>query len=231
MHNVSVKKMELISLIKQVKTKMKKSPKKKLDIEFHEIFCELVENVVLNFSDGDLSNHVIDNYSLAQISLCSIVVQWITTKGEVVLEKKEINKVFEIIHNFIKKEYGQEFFELIKIIGLYDHNKLKEIISPKEAISNASIIIKNVHPSYLNGSINAFILVFLPETVGKPMVETIVELEEGNDILTGNKKILNDDEDSNIELKNIEDAEKDKIIFNDEQNIIDQDKGEENKDE
>ena len=80
-------------------------------------------------------------------------------------------------------------------------------------------------------AINAFILVFLPETVGKPMVETIAELEEGNDILTGNKKILNDDEDSNIELKNIEDTEKDKIIFNDEQNIIDQDKGEENKDE
>ena len=158
MHNVSIKKKELISLIKQVKTEMKKSPKKKLDIEFQEIFCKLVENVVLNFSDGDLSNHVIDNYSLAQISLCSIVVQWITTKGEVVLEKKEINKVFEIIYNFIKKEYGQEFFELIKIIGLYDHNKLKEIISPKEAISNASIIIKNVHPSYLNGSVNAFIL-------------------------------------------------------------------------
>ena len=158
MHNVSFKKKELISLIKQVKTKMKKSPKKKLDIEFHEIFCELVENVVLNFSDGDLSNHVIDNYSLAQISLCSIVVQWIKTKGEVVLEKKEINKVFEIIYNFIKKEYGQEFFELIKIMGLYDHNKLKEIISPKEAISNASIIVKNVHPSYLNSSVNAFIL-------------------------------------------------------------------------
>ena len=158
MHNVSFKKKELISLIKQVKTEMKKSPKKKLDIEFHEIFCELVENVVLNFSDDDLSNHVIDNYSLAQISLCSIVVQWITTKGEVVLEKKEINKVFEIIYNFIKKEYGQEFFELIKIMGLYDHNKLKELISPKEAISNASIIIKNVHPSYLNGSVNAFIL-------------------------------------------------------------------------
>jgi hypothetical protein len=158
MHNVSFKKKELISLIKQVKTEIKKSPKKKLDIEFHEMFCGLVENVVLNFSDSDLSNHVIDNYSLAQISLCNIVVQWITTKGEVVLEKKEINKVFEIIHNFIKKEYGQEFFELIKIIGLYDHNKLKEIISPKEAISNASIIIKNVHPSYLNGSVNAFIL-------------------------------------------------------------------------
>ena len=158
MHNVSIQKKELISLIKQVKTEMKKSPKKKLDIEFHEIFCELIENVILNFSDGDLSNHVIDNYSLAQISLCSIVVQWITTKGEVVLEKKEINKVFEIIYNFIKKEYGQEFFELIKIMGLYDHNKLKEIISPKEAISNASIIVKNVHPIYLNGSVNAFIL-------------------------------------------------------------------------
>ena len=32
MHNVSIQKKELISLIKQVKTEMKKSPKKKLDI-------------------------------------------------------------------------------------------------------------------------------------------------------------------------------------------------------
>ena len=80
-------------------------------------------------------------------------------------------------------------------------------------------------------AINAVVLVCLPETVGKPMVESIPELDEENDILTGDKKILNDDEDDNTEINNNEDIEKNKIAFKNQENKDEQYKNEENKDE
>ena len=80
-------------------------------------------------------------------------------------------------------------------------------------------------------AINAVALVCLPETVGKPMVESIPELDEENDILTGDKKILNDDEDDNTEINNNEDIEKNKIAFKNKENKDEQYKNEENKDE
>ena len=80
-------------------------------------------------------------------------------------------------------------------------------------------------------AINAVVLVCLPETVGKPMVESIPELDEENDILTGDKKILNDDEDDNTEINNNEDIEKNKIAFKNKENKDEQYKNEENKDE
>ena len=80
-------------------------------------------------------------------------------------------------------------------------------------------------------AINAVVLVCLPETVGKPMVESIPELDEENDILTGDKKILNDDEDDNTEINNNEDIEKNKIAIKNQENKDEQYKNEENKGE
>ena len=71
---------ELIPLICQVKNNMNNKAKNKLKYEFHEIYCKLIENVVANFENKDLSNHILDNYGIAQLSLCGMVVQWITTK-------------------------------------------------------------------------------------------------------------------------------------------------------
>jgi hypothetical protein len=158
MHSISIKKNELISLIFQVKENIEKKEKEKLKYEFHEIYCKLIENVVHNFKSEDLISNIIDNYGLAQLTLCNIIVQWIKTKDEVILKKTEIDNVFGIINNFIKKEYGTEFLLLTKHIGNYDIDHIQQITSPKEAIFTASKIVKIIHPNELNGEISAFIL-------------------------------------------------------------------------
>ena len=158
MHSIKIEKNELIPLIFQVKNYMTNKSKKDLKNEFHSRYCNLIENVVSYFQEKDLVCHILDNYGLAQLSLCNIVVQWITTKGEVIISKKEIDRIFSILFKYIKREYGEKFFELADSIGLYKKDEIKEIKSPLPAISNASIIIKNFHPNELNSSINAFIL-------------------------------------------------------------------------
>ena len=75
MHLLKIKKNELISLLFQVKENMAKEKPKKLKIEFHQIFSELIENVVSNFKNEDLNVGIIDNYGLAQLSLCSMCTQ------------------------------------------------------------------------------------------------------------------------------------------------------------
>lgn len=159
MYSIKIREEELIHLIFQVKDNMKNKSRQKLKYKFHKIYCNLIESVVSNFENKDLDNYVLDNYGIAQISLCSIVVaQWIKTKDEVQLDKKEINKVFAIIIKFILKEYGEDFLELLEIIDLYNCKEIEEILIPKDAILKASFIIKNIHPNILNGSINTFML-------------------------------------------------------------------------
>lgn len=145
-------------MILQIKENIKNKRLTKLQYHFHEEFCGLIENVISNFENKDLEDYILDNYGIAQLSLCSIVVQWIKTKEEVNLSKKEIDKVFGIIYNFIKREYGDEFFELTEIFGLFTRKEIENITSPESAIKNASIIIKNIHPNVLNSKLCSFIL-------------------------------------------------------------------------
>ena len=158
MQNIAIVKNEIISLIKQVKANMEKKLAKKLDIEFHNIYCHLIENVVYNFKEEDLLCSILDNYGVAQIILCNMVVQWIKTKEEVVLDKNEIKRIFFSLNNFIKREYGDDFFELLNIMGLYNKDNIDKIINPIDAIRNASALLKNFHPCELNSSLNAFIV-------------------------------------------------------------------------
>ena len=158
MHFLEIKKNDLVSLLFQVKENMAKEKPKKLKIAFHQIFCELIENIVSNFKNEDLNVGIIDNYGLAQLSLCSMCTQWITTKEEVHIDKKEIARIFFSINNFVKREFGDSFFKLIKFIELYDLDNVKLIISPKDAIIKARIIIKNIHPNEFRSSLNSFIL-------------------------------------------------------------------------
>ena len=158
MHSIKNIEKDLIALIMQIKYHMKNNGNKPLKYEFHTKYCALIENVITNFEVNDLKKNILDNYAIAQISLCSIIVQWIKTKQEVILSDKEIANVFNSVHKFIEREYGEEFFELTKIIGLYDKNDVQKICEPIDALTQASIIIKNFHPTELNGSINAFIL-------------------------------------------------------------------------
>ena len=149
---------ELTHLIFQVKDNMVNKSKDKLNYEFHEIFCKLIENVVANFENKDLSNHILDNYGIAQLSLCNMVVEWITTKEEVKINKIEIDRIFSIIFKFVRREFGEEYFYLPHILGLYKIDDIKKIDSPISAVINASNIIKNIHPIELNSAIIAFVL-------------------------------------------------------------------------
>lgn len=157
-HEISIKENDIISLIFQVKENIGKNKQEKLENEFHELFCKLIESVVRNFKDEDLANYKIDNYGFAQLSLCDIVVQWIKTKEEVILEKEEIDYVFGIIHKFIKKEYGTDFLLLTKLISDCDIEHIKKITTPKEAILEASKFVTIIHPNELNGAISAYVL-------------------------------------------------------------------------
>ena len=69
-------------------------------------------------------------------------------------------------------------------------------------------------------AINAIFLIFLPETVGKPMVESIKELEEENNLLKGETKIIDEEE-----------IEENKNIKNKEEKINDKNDGDNNKDD
>ena len=158
MQKIEVKKNDLITLICQIKENVAKNKQLKLVIEFHQIFSKLIENIVLNFKNEDLFVGMLDNYGIAQISLCSMCTQWITTKGNVHLKKKEIERIFLSINNFVKREFGETFFQLIKFIGVYDLDSVKLITNPKDAIIKAAIIIKNIHPNELQSSLNAFLL-------------------------------------------------------------------------
>ena len=149
---------ELIPLICQVKNNMNNKAKNKLKYKFHEIYCKLIENVAANFENKDLSNNILDNYGIAQLSLCGMVVQWITTKEEVKIDKKEIDRIFSILFKFVEREFGKEYFNLAQFLGLYELDDIKKINNPIPAIKNASNIIKNIHPIVLNGAINSFIL-------------------------------------------------------------------------
>ena len=149
---------ELTHLIFQVKDNMVNKSKDKLNYEFHEIFCKLIENVVANFENKDLSKHILDNYGIAQLSLCNMVVEWITTKEEVKINKIEIDRIFSIIFKFVRREFGEEYFYLPHILGLYKIDDIKKIDSPISAVINASNIIKNIHPIELNSAIIAFVL-------------------------------------------------------------------------
>lgn len=158
MHSINIKETDLIPLICQVKDNMKNKDKKKLKYQFHEIFCKLIENVADNFEIKDLYNHILDNYAIAQLSLCGMVVEWITTKEEVKIKKSEIDRIFSILFKFVKREFGEKYFNLTQILGLYNLDDIKKINSPIPAITNAYNIIKNIHPIELNSAINAFVL-------------------------------------------------------------------------
>ena len=155
---MTIKRNELIPLIFQIKENRKKKDKMTIKNKFHDIYCQLIENVVENFENKDLEEKTLDNYAVAQLSLCSLVAQWIKTKDEVILSKSEIDKVFQIIIKFINKEYGDDFLQLFKILDLYKKDEIEKIVSPIDAIRTASIIIKNFHPKELNSTISDFIL-------------------------------------------------------------------------
>ena len=149
----------LISFITQTKNYCKNKEKNiKVKDEFLECFSQLIENVIGNFKLEDLNFKILDNFGIAQLSLCAIATQWIKAKDNAASAEKEIAEVLEVIHNFIIREYGADYLELFDIMGLYKKEKVSKISSINEAIINAKILIKNIHPNEFNSSISEFIL-------------------------------------------------------------------------
>lgn len=159
-YSIEIKKGELISLIYQVKDNSKKKSKQKIKIKpkHKERFCQLIEKIANNFEDADLNNGILDNYGLFQLYLSSIISHLAKESEDMEINKKYIESYFAAINNFIQKKYGEEYLELIELIGLLKINELKGITSPTDAMYKASIIIQNMHSNELNKSISAYIL-------------------------------------------------------------------------
>jgi len=158
-HSVVPNDKSLISLITQAKTYLKNKDKNiKIKDEFLEYFSQSIENIIGNFKLEDLNYKILDNFGIAQLSLCAMTTQWIKVTDNEASAEKEIAEVFEVIHNFIIREYGEDYLELVDIMGLYKKEKISKISSINEAIINAKILIKNIYPNEFNSSISEFIL-------------------------------------------------------------------------
>lgn len=104
-HSVVPNDKSLISLITQAKTYLKNKDKNiKIKEEFLECFSQSIENVIGNFKLEDLKCKILDNFGIAQLSLCAMTTQWIKVTDNEASTEKEIAEVFEVINNFINRE-------------------------------------------------------------------------------------------------------------------------------
>ena len=80
-------------------------------------------------------------YVIAQICLCSIIVKWIKTKGEIILDKNEINEIFNTVLWFLYRECGTTFIDKMNLLELFklNLNKITEM-APIDVIKYASNI-------------------------------------------------------------------------------------------
>jgi hypothetical protein len=105
----------------------------------------------------EIDNNIIDNYILAQICLCSILVKWIKTKGEVILNEKEIKGVFQTIISFINREYGEAFINIMSLLEVFKKDDYEiDKMTPVDAMKYSSNIVLNIHPKEFNITINSF---------------------------------------------------------------------------
>lgn len=132
--------MQSILLIKNVK-------RKKMKLEFHEIFSQLIEDITFNLKKEDIEKDIFDNFAIVQIFLVSIVVQWIYTKNEIKLSKKQIQNALNPILAFIKSYYGNSYINIMSVLELFKEDEIKkDKPSSIEVMKSTANIIKNFHP-------------------------------------------------------------------------------------
>ena len=146
---------DLISGIYEIK-KIKKI-RKKLMNDFNKEFCLLIENIIDNFKEEDLNNLILDNYAIMQLFLCIVFLPYI---------KKEKTDIEEVVYYIftpliykIKKEYGNDFYNILKMLNIFNEEIIKKN-KPEinDIILNASSLIKNIYPEKFNDTINIFCL-------------------------------------------------------------------------
>ena len=126
-----------------------------MKISFVEAFCRLIESIVSNSENEDLIKGVIDNYVVAQIFLSTILVQWINKTNPEFLSKNDVENLFKDILSFINEEYGTSYIKILELLKIYKTDKINEQKPlPLNAINNAAIIIKNLHPNQFKLTIN-----------------------------------------------------------------------------
>ena len=158
-NSIVIKKEKLIPLICQVKDNIKRESKQKIKKQHQERFCSLIEKIVINFEDEDLKNNILDNYGICQLYLASIISHLAKEKENKRIDNpKDIEYYFSVILNFIKKNFDEEYNEILEIIEVFNKDEIKDITLLSNAIFKASILIQNIHPMELNASINSFIL-------------------------------------------------------------------------
>ena len=152
-HHYQISDKKLISLVRKIKNIQKKE---KMKISFVEVFCRLIENIVSNSENEDLIKGVIDNYVVAHI-LSTILVQWINKTNPEFLSKNDVENLFKDILSFINEEYGTSYIKILELLKIYKTDKINEQKPlPLNAINNAAIIIKNLHPNQFKLTINEF---------------------------------------------------------------------------
>ena len=152
-HHYQISDKKLISLVRKIKNIQKKE---KMKIPFVEAFCRLIESIVSNSENEDLIKGVIDNYVVAHI-LSTILVQWINKTNPEFLSKNDVENLFKDILSFINEEYGTSYIKILELLKIYKTDKINEQKPlPLNAINNAAIIIKNLHPNQFKLTINEF---------------------------------------------------------------------------
>ena len=158
-NSIVIKEEKLIPLICQVKDNIKRESKQKIKKQHPERFCSLIEKIVINFEDEDLKNNILDNYGICQLYLASIISHLAKEKENKRIDNpKDIEYYFSVILNFIKKNFDEEYNEILEIIEVFNKDEIKDITLLSNAIFKASILIQNIHPMELNASINSFVL-------------------------------------------------------------------------
>ena len=158
-NSIVIKKEKLIPLICQVKDNIKRESKQKIKKQHQERFSSSIEKIVINFEDDDLKNNILDNYGICQLYLASIISHLAKEKENKRIDNpKDIEYYFSVILNFIKKNFDEEYNEILEIIEVFNKDEIKDITLLSNAIFKASILIQNIHPMELNASINSFIL-------------------------------------------------------------------------
>ena len=157
-YSLKVKEFKLIPLLKQVKNTAKDKSKKKLDNKCEEIYCELIEKIVMNFDDKDLKKNTLDNYALFQLLRASIICDLAKPKKSTGEDKNSLLINFNSIKSLINEKFGSEYFDFYEMIGIYNKKDYEKSDIPYNTLLKISKIITNIHPKELNSSISAFII-------------------------------------------------------------------------
>lgn len=154
MHDTNGNAYDLKEVILRVKNIKKR---KKMKIELHEVFSQLIDDIALNFKKDELENGMYNKFALAQTYLSSTLVQWIDIKKEIKLNKKEIKNTLDLILKFIRNYYGNYYINIMSIIGLYNEKEIgKSEPSSVEIMKSIANIIKNILPSDFDGTMSSY---------------------------------------------------------------------------